>query len=316
MSVASRLLIEANGGWIVAKVASDPNALAAIIRRTHFSHVDGATAIEAKDNIESNFNDLRQGPKQSIAVFKKEFDTQVRALEIEGGQQIDPKQLALKFLKKLDQVRHGAMLIQLLNGRSAGGAFPASANYAYAAAKDWRSASLRATDSLGIVASGGAYMIADDVRALVVSPQATPATKRSSGAMPSKKLYLPPKSADQATSRVRFASPPPVADSAIHDAPPRERRAETRTCFKCEKVGHVIKNCPHLALAAIEDEEDEESAFYEVGLYDLGLDSACLMTRCATGIHEKVLFTPNEVIFDCAASRSLFENKDLLKTMF
>ena len=185
------------------------------------------------------------------------------------------------------------MLVQLLNGRSAGGAFPASANDAYVVAKDWISASLRATDSRGIVASGAAFMLADDVRALVVSPQATPAIKRSSGAMPSKKLSLPPKSAGQITSRVRFASPPPVADSAIHNAPPRERRAETRTCYKCGTVGHIIKNCPQFALAAIGDEEDDESALYEAALYDLGLDSACLMTRCATEINEKVLFTPN-----------------------
>ncbi len=107
---------------------------------THFSYVDGATAIEAKDTIESNFNDLRQGPTQSIAVFKKEFDTQVRALEIAGGLPIEPEQLALKFPKKLDQVRHGAILVQLLNGRSAGGAFLTSANDAYVVAKDWRSA--------------------------------------------------------------------------------------------------------------------------------------------------------------------------------
>jgi hypothetical protein len=66
--------------------------------------VNGATAIEAKVNIESNFNDLGQGPTQSIAVFKKEFDTQVRVLEIEGGQPLDLEQLALQFLEKLDQV--------------------------------------------------------------------------------------------------------------------------------------------------------------------------------------------------------------------
>jgi hypothetical protein len=74
-SVASRLLVEAHGGWIAARAASDPNYLAAIIRRTHFSHVDGATAIKANDNTESNLDDLRQGPTQSITTFKKEFDT-------------------------------------------------------------------------------------------------------------------------------------------------------------------------------------------------------------------------------------------------
>ncbi len=50
-------------------------------------------------------------------------------------------------------------------------------------------------------------------------------------------------------------------------------------------------------------------------LYDLGLDFACLMTRCATETDDKVLFTPNEVIIDCAASRSLFENKELLQNI-
>ncbi len=93
------------------QAALDPNALAAIIRRTNFPHVDGATAIEAKDTIDSNFNEFRQGPTQIIAVFKKDFDTKVLALEIAGEQPIDPEQLALQFLTKLDQVRHSAMLV-------------------------------------------------------------------------------------------------------------------------------------------------------------------------------------------------------------
>ena len=39
------------------------------------------------------------------------------------------------------------------------------------------------------------------------------------------------------------------------------------------------------------------------------------MTRCAIGIHERVVFTPNGVIYDCAKSRLLFENKDLLQSI-
>ena len=310
-SVASRLLIEADGDWIAAKAASDPNALAAIIRRTHFSHVDGATAMEAKDNIESNFNDLRQGPTQSIAVFKKEFDTQVRALEVAGGDPISPEQLALEFLKKLDQVRHGAMLVHLLNGRSAGGAFPSTANDAYIVAKDWRSASLRVADSRGIVASGAAFMLADDVRALAVSSSTSSSTRRSSGVVPSKKTSLPPKNNGQPTSRVRFASQTSAIDPVCRDELPRGKKAETRTCYRCGKVGHVAKDCSHVVLAAVGDEEDEESALYEAAFRDF--DPACMMTRSATDPYERVLFAPNEVIFDCAASRSLFENTDLLR---
>jgi hypothetical protein len=39
-------------------------------------------------------------------------------------------------LKKLDQVRHGAMIVHLMNGRSAGGAFPETVDAAYSIAKN------------------------------------------------------------------------------------------------------------------------------------------------------------------------------------
>ncbi len=100
---------------------------------------------------------------------------------------------------------------------------------------------------------------------------------------------------------MRFASLPPVADSPLYDASPREKRVEIYTCDKCEKVRTVIKNCPHFDLVAIGDEKDEESALYDAALHDLGLDPACLMTRCAIGLCERMLFAPTEVIFDCAA---------------
>jgi hypothetical protein len=74
-SVASRLLIVADGDFAAANVALDPNALVAIIHRTYLTHVDGATAVETIDNLEAMFSNLRQGPTQNIAVFKKEFDS-------------------------------------------------------------------------------------------------------------------------------------------------------------------------------------------------------------------------------------------------
>jgi hypothetical protein len=62
MSVASQLLIGADGGWAAAKAAEDPNALVAIIRRTHFTHVDGATPAMAKINMQKSFIAIEQGP--------------------------------------------------------------------------------------------------------------------------------------------------------------------------------------------------------------------------------------------------------------
>jgi hypothetical protein len=89
-SVASCLLIEADGDFPAAKAALDPNALVAIIQKTQFTHVDGATAVEARENLEETFGTLRQGPAQNISDFKKEFDTQVRCLEIAGADPMSP----------------------------------------------------------------------------------------------------------------------------------------------------------------------------------------------------------------------------------
>jgi hypothetical protein len=114
-SVASRQLIEADDDFPATKAALEPNALVAIIHKTYFTHVDGATSVEVRENLEETFGRLRQGPVHNISDFK-EFDTQVRGLEIAGADPKSPKQLALKFVKKLDQViRHGSKYVRPLD---------------------------------------------------------------------------------------------------------------------------------------------------------------------------------------------------------
>ncbi len=58
-SVASQLLIEVNGDFPAAKAALDLNALIAIIQKTHFTHVDRSTAVEARGHVEEIFGSLR-----------------------------------------------------------------------------------------------------------------------------------------------------------------------------------------------------------------------------------------------------------------
>ncbi len=60
------------------------------------------------------------------------------------------------------------MFIHLMNGRSDVGAFLEFANAAYVIAKVWKSDSVRVADSRGVIASGAAFMLAADVRALIV----------------------------------------------------------------------------------------------------------------------------------------------------
>jgi hypothetical protein len=151
--------------------------------------VDGTTVSDAMDNFEEMFSNLRQGPIQNIAVFNKEFDTYTRCIKIARAPSLDTNHLPLKLLKKLDQARHGTMFVYLMNGRSAGRVFPCTVDYAYAIAKEWKSASIRVADSRGIVANGAAFMLADDVRALVVVPPAATTPRKSPIKSPTKEKH-------------------------------------------------------------------------------------------------------------------------------
>jgi len=97
ISVASQLLIKADGKWAAAKAAEDPNALVAIIHWTHFTHVGGITLAMAKINMQKSFSALEQGPSRSISEFKKEFDTLQRCLRGAGIPEMDGETLAICY---------------------------------------------------------------------------------------------------------------------------------------------------------------------------------------------------------------------------
>ncbi len=160
INVASQLLIEADKEWAAAKVTEDPNALVAIVHRTHFTHVAGATPAMDRINMKKSFNALEQGPLRSISEFKKGFDTLVRCMRGADIPEMDGETSAICFLEKLYQVRHSAMVLYLTNGRAAGQAFTATADEAYIIAKDWESSSARVADSRGIVANGAVCIYA------------------------------------------------------------------------------------------------------------------------------------------------------------
>ncbi len=85
---------------------------------------------------------LPEGPTQNISIFN-ELDTQTRCVEIASAPPLYPERLAFKFLSSLDQVRHEAMFVRLImNGRSAGGAFPNTIVVAYALTQEKKSASI------------------------------------------------------------------------------------------------------------------------------------------------------------------------------
>ncbi len=143
-----------DGEWAAAKAAEDPNALVAIVHRTHFTHVGGATPAMAKINMQKSSNALEQGPSRIISEFKKKFDTLVRYMRGANIPEMDGETSGICFWENLDQAWHGAMVLYLINNIVAGQAFHATANEAGIIAKVWKSFSARIAYSRGIIANG------------------------------------------------------------------------------------------------------------------------------------------------------------------
>ena len=107
-------------GRVAAKATEDPNALVAIVYRIHFPHVCGATLSMAKSNMQKSFNVLELGPSRIIPEFEMEFDTLMCTIRRSNFPEMYSETSTIWFLEKLDQDRHGAMVIYLTNGMAAG----------------------------------------------------------------------------------------------------------------------------------------------------------------------------------------------------
>jgi hypothetical protein len=150
-------------------------------------------------------------------------------------QEMDTETSVIWFLKKIDQDRHGAMVLHLINDRAAGQVFPATANVAYIIAKNWKRTSARVADSRGIIANGAVSMLADDMSAFAFFPSLV---------SPNRKPPTP--------GRDRALKPWGLVTEAEKKI--REARESAGTCYKCGETGNRVRQCPHQALATIEIE--------------------------------------------------------------
>jgi len=158
-----------------------PNELWAAIRLTHFTNenaVEGAEMVTmnllAKQEV---FDRFRQKPGVAISDFKRDFLKQVASLEAAGLTADGEPVKALKFLRKLDPARHGAMMIYLQNEAGSGRPYPQTVEDAYRRASTWATAAIQGQPE---GAGAGIYMLSDEVKPRA-TPKPTAAEKNKSG---------------------------------------------------------------------------------------------------------------------------------------
>jgi hypothetical protein len=174
-------------------------------------------------------------------------------------------------------------------------------------------------------------MLADNVRALVIAHATSVGPRRSADKTPTRG------NAQLVTrERVRFTRPPITRAAPPAEVVPRARRLKVRACYECNTAGHIRRDYSRHVLVTVDGEVDEDALYEAAMLYD---DDTCTMTRCVPArpvlrdtasndievesnracvrayVRDRVLFCPIEVIFDTAASRSVFKNSKLLRNV-
>jgi len=134
---------------------------------------------------------------------------------------------------------------------------PAAVDATYLIAKDWMSSATRVVDLRGVIPRGAAFMLADGRRARPCDYH--------SGTYPSKEKVQPKARVGSRAEQIRaLISRPPITDA---NASLRDVRRRAGTYFESGESGHIVRNCPHLALVASEadailnDELDEDTLY-------------------------------------------------------
>lgn len=288
LSVESKEEVTHHADYVAADLASDPNALWSIIRRTHLTEVHGAVMGPLEIvNLKSKFSSMRQRPNVTLGEFKRDFDIQLSVLAGAGVAVIPQPELAVLFLTKLDPLRYGSMMTQLSNEAALDRPFPATLIRAWTVASSWKTTSPKITASSDMQS---VFVCADDVRD---DTKGNRGGGRGSG------------SGRGGRGAGRGAS----TDAANRGAPTGVSK-ETRTCRGCLVKGHVYKDCPD-NLKSVERPAAMVAAIGEDDEADSPDDNVYVIHRSSDD-HTFVMFSDTDVLLDNQAGRSIFKNRALL----
>lgn len=295
---------------------------------------------------------LKQKPGESVAVFKKRFDDLLKTLKGMGAPEQSEPQLAMSFLLKLDPVRHGSMIVELRNQAARGVEYPNTLKKAYDLASQWYTAVQERSasgDMSSVFVACDRVQLMKPTGGTGNNNKKPPHQERkgSGGGASSSTTDSKSKSSSTAAAKGSEMSGSGDGKKTSGDGSSKGKGSvsgsENRKCFLCKQPGHLIANCPmnpynqgnetNLLTAVVgevdacdndTDDDSNEQVYSEEGyLYYPEQSTSNMMMTCRMhsgsthpphpcAVSPVLMFHDNEVLFDCAAGRSVIKCRDLL----
>jgi len=308
-----------------------------------------AQSVEDILNKQQEFAMLKQKNGESIAVFKKQFDDMVKTLISMGAPAMTEAQLGMSFLLKLDAGRHGNMLVELRNQAARGVGYPDTLKKAYDLASNWHT-TVQEKTSGGDMHS--VFVLSDNVRATTntkSSPAAATGKEKTGGKGGGKSRFNnnqppQPQRSQPSGGKKGSANDADASGTAATVTGDNNSGGERRICHLCKQPGHLLANCPSnpfakggsstgtnllAAVVGEEDDHDTDDANAEYVYREDNDEDQCDLMRnfvvvtpccqqehrpsaCSTTTTHAFMFGAREVLFDCAAGRSVMKSRDLL----
>lgn len=258
ISEESRLIAQAHATYVPGcNPDQDPFVLWTILRETHFTVPLGGgneqLQVKKRTELKKEFALFSQLPGMRISEFKTAFDQQLSRLEAVGEVRPSELELSMTFIGKLDPARHSRMQVLLENHALIGMAYPATLQAAYEQASQWRADH---TSGPAAARMSSVFLLADDVCPEAEDDTALVIPGGKAGGSGGKSGSKAGKPAKQSAAPAQLAQPA---------QPARRKYVETRTCNRCNQVGHLQRNCTlteqQQALLVAGEDTDEECEY-------------------------------------------------------
>jgi hypothetical protein len=130
--------VKREDGWDDVEEATDPEGLWTFVEKTHKVNTISKVPTVTKMSARMTYQQMRQGPYESIIVYKERFNNALKAYIEQKNPKMGDVDITMDFFRGLDNGRYAGFKTEILNGLTAKSITqPANLNDMYLLVNQW-----------------------------------------------------------------------------------------------------------------------------------------------------------------------------------